>query len=229
MSTEKLTFYTSIVCPYAQRVAITLKEVGADFERVEIDLSNKPEWYKDVNPDLKVPALKVGDSTLAESLVLVELLNDLYPEKGLLPKDPLKRAQIRFAIEHYSSKVAPLWYKHIKQLNTSEGRQTYVEELDAGLRRLNELLLQQASSGPYFLGNEYSIADIAIGPFVQRIQLFNRLYLNNFELEILKELPRLAEFFQAITERPSAKETLVSDEGFIKSLARFGIPSPDQY
>lgn len=40
----KLTFYTAIICPYAQRAAITLQEVGADYEKVEIDLANKPDW-----------------------------------------------------------------------------------------------------------------------------------------------------------------------------------------
>jgi hypothetical protein len=40
----KLTFYTAIVCPYAQRTAIALKEVGAEYEKVEIDLQNKPSW-----------------------------------------------------------------------------------------------------------------------------------------------------------------------------------------
>jgi hypothetical protein len=40
----KLTFYTAIICPYAQRTAIALKEVGAEYEKVEIDLANKPAW-----------------------------------------------------------------------------------------------------------------------------------------------------------------------------------------
>jgi glutathione S-transferase len=41
---DKIVFYNAEVCPYAQRVAIALKEVGAEYETVLIDLSNKPEW-----------------------------------------------------------------------------------------------------------------------------------------------------------------------------------------
>jgi glutathione S-transferase len=37
--------------------------------------------YKDVNPETKVPALTVDGYNIAESLVLVELINDLFPEK----------------------------------------------------------------------------------------------------------------------------------------------------
>lgn len=44
-STDKITFYNAIICPYAQRAAIALKEVGAEYETVNIDLTNKPEWY----------------------------------------------------------------------------------------------------------------------------------------------------------------------------------------
>jgi glutathione S-transferase len=39
-----LTLYSAIICPYAHRARIALKEVGVEHEIVEIDLSNKPEW-----------------------------------------------------------------------------------------------------------------------------------------------------------------------------------------
>lgn len=89
--------YTARICPYAQRAAISLHEAGLNYESVEIDLLNKPEWYVEhasacisvltcyrypkVNPDSKVPALEIQGKNIAESLVLVELINDLAPEK----------------------------------------------------------------------------------------------------------------------------------------------------
>lgn len=81
MSSDKITFYNALICPYAQRAAIALKEVGADYETINIDLQNKPDWYKDVNPELKVPALTVEGQNLAESLVIIEYINDRFPEK----------------------------------------------------------------------------------------------------------------------------------------------------
>lgn len=45
MSTDKITFYNAVICPYAQRAAIALREAGANFETVDIDLTNKPAWY----------------------------------------------------------------------------------------------------------------------------------------------------------------------------------------
>ena len=43
-SNDKITLYNAVVCPYAQRAAIALKEVGVEYENVDIDLSNKPAW-----------------------------------------------------------------------------------------------------------------------------------------------------------------------------------------
>ncbi|KAG0164600.1 hypothetical protein DFQ28_009645 [Apophysomyces sp. BC1034] len=223
---KKLTLYTAERCPFAQRTEIILNEVGAKFERVEIDLDNKPEWYGDINPDLKVPALVIDGTKLAESLVIVELINDLYPEQGLLPSDPVQRAQIRFAIELFGAKVFPHWYQYLAKFKDLEARQAYIDNVNAGFRRLNDLLLEQAPSGPYFLGSQYSLADIAIAPFVLRIEKFNRLYLDGLKFEAVEELPRVKEFLQGISQRPSAQATIVTDEKFIASLARFSIPHP---
>lgn len=44
MSDSKITLYNAVICPYAQRAVIALKESGADYEIVDIDLYNKPDW-----------------------------------------------------------------------------------------------------------------------------------------------------------------------------------------
>jgi glutathione S-transferase len=80
LTASKIILYNAIVCPYAQRAKIALQEVKASYETVDIDLANKPSWYGEVNPELKVPALKLNGKAIAESLVLIELVNDLYPE-----------------------------------------------------------------------------------------------------------------------------------------------------
>lgn len=81
-------------------------------------------------------------------------------------------------------------------------------------------MLQQSATGPYFLGNEFSLADIAIAPFVLRINGFNKVALKGFEFEAVKSNPRLAEFIQGITSRPTVKETYVGDEQYLEVLAK---------
>src|SRR6185436_17939104 len=55
-----LTLVSHHLCPYVQRAAISLAEKHVDFERIYVDLSNKPEWFKELSPLGKVPLLRVG-------------------------------------------------------------------------------------------------------------------------------------------------------------------------
>ncbi len=52
------------LCPYVQRAVIALNEKGVDFERVDIDLANKPDWFLKLSPLGKVPVLIVGSDTV---------------------------------------------------------------------------------------------------------------------------------------------------------------------
>ena len=53
----KLTLISHVLCPYVQRAVIALKEKGADFERIDVDLSQKPDWFLKISPLGKVPVL----------------------------------------------------------------------------------------------------------------------------------------------------------------------------
>ncbi|KAI7907543.1 thioredoxin-like protein [Cokeromyces recurvatus] len=218
--TDKITLYTSLICPFAQRAAITLREVGANFESIQIDLLNKPTWYKDINPELKVPTIHTEGQNLAESLVIIEYLHDRFPEKKLLPEEPIKRANIRFAIEYFGSKVAPTLYKLIPNYTDANAIEEFKKNTNDALIRFNELLVKESASGPYFLGEQFSLADIAIAPFIMRIFAFNKRYLNGYEFDAIKSSTRLAEFFKGITSRPSVKETYIGDEGYIEGLQK---------
>ena len=170
---ETLTLYSSPYCPFAQRTVIALQEAKAEYTLYDIDLQNKPEWYAPkVNPASKVPAIAYGgpktDPTnpspesvkIAESLILLEFIADLYPHSGLLPSDPVKRAHIRFAIDIFSTKVLPanfgtLW------------RGESPETLYSALLALQEHISLHAN--PFLGGDKISIADAAFAPFIARL------------------------------------------------------------
>ena len=97
---------------------------------------------------------------IAESLVLVEFVADLFPSSGVLPADPVKRAQARFFIEGVSSKFVPAW-------SGVQFRNAPVNDLYAALEYLQSLL--PAESG--FVIGEFSAADIAIAPFLARMRI----------------------------------------------------------
>lgn len=146
----------------------------------------------------------------------------------LLPADPVQRAQVRFVIEFYAAKVISQQYAYIRNF-TEEGKEAFVTGLAKAYERLNELLLEQSPSGPYFLGEQYSIADIAIAPFAGRLDAFVKNYLKGHEFEAIKNSSRLSAFLKGIQERPSYKETYCGDQEYVNVLvSRFNLPEPSK-
>src|SRR3954462_4526325 len=90
------------LCPYVQRAVIALTEKGIEFERIDIDLGNKPEWFLAISPLGKTPVLQVGDQAIFESAVILEYLEETQL-KPLHPGDPLTRAEHRAWIEFGST------------------------------------------------------------------------------------------------------------------------------
>ncbi|KAI9472167.1 MAG: thioredoxin-like protein [Benjaminiella poitrasii] len=218
MSKDKLTLYNSEGCPFGHRVTTMLTECGASYEYITIDIQNKPSWYKDVNPDGKIPTLMAKNEYIPESLVIMEYLCERFPEKNLMPKDLLRRAKVRFAIEYYFSRIGTMLYKCITNFQDETIRKEYMTSTNDYLLRFNDILLQESATGPYFLGDQFSLADIAIAPFALRMNGFNRLCLKEFEFEAVKSCPRLTQFFDGLATRPSIQENYYGDEAYFELL-----------
>jgi len=78
--------YDAARCPYCARARIVLAEKGLGYETVEIDLSDRPGWIYAKNPSGKVPVLEEdGGFVLPESLVIMEYLEERFPEPPLWP------------------------------------------------------------------------------------------------------------------------------------------------
>ena len=90
------------LCPYVQRAVIALTEKRVVFERIDIDLVNKPDWFLAISPLGKTPVLQVGDVPIFESAVILEYLEETQP-KRLHPADPVRRAEHRAWIEFGSA------------------------------------------------------------------------------------------------------------------------------
>ena len=69
-SSTKPILVSHALCPYVQRAAIVALEKAIDFERIVVDLANKPAWFIERSPTGKVPLLIVGETTLFESAAI---------------------------------------------------------------------------------------------------------------------------------------------------------------
>lgn len=117
-------------CPYCARVRIALHEKGIEYETVEIDLANRPQWVIDLNPPRgAVPVLDEG-FTLPESAVIMGYLEDRYPERPLLPADPAGRAQARFLVHRFDDALGDDYYAFRR--GEPNGLAVKVEALEVG-------------------------------------------------------------------------------------------------
>lgn len=197
---SKLTLISHELCPFVQRAAIALEEKGVAFERINVDLANKPDWFLAISPLGKVPVLKVGDAVIFESAVILEYLEEAQPHP-LHPGDPLKRAEHRAWIEFGSSILMDLWSFY----TATEGSpfQAKAQTLTEKFARLE----QRLGDGPYFDGTRFSLVDAVFGPVFRYFDAFDRIA----EFGMLAGKPKVAAWRQALARRPSIIRAVAAD------------------
>ena len=142
------------LCPYVQRAVIALTEKGVPFERIDIDLANKPDWFLKVSPLGKTPVLLVGDHAIFESAVILEYLEETEA-RSLHPADPLNRAEHRAWIEFGSAVL-----NGIAGLYSATDEATFkskAAQLEARFARLEA----RVAAAPWFDGERFTGLDDA--------------------------------------------------------------------
>jgi glutathione S-transferase len=191
-----LVLYDAARCPYCARVRIVLAEKGIEFETVEIDLSDRPAWLYEKNPAGRVPVIEEDDGRpLSESVVIMEFLEERFPEPALLPADPADRAFVRLLVFRDKELTDPYY-----ALRRGEDRGA--EQLDAALARLDV----QLDERDYLGGAEYSLADIALVPWVLRARDMLDVELDGF--------PSLVDWLDRLEQRPA----IAAEAGIVAAL-----------
>ena len=152
------TLYTADRCPYAARARIVLAEKRIAYEAVEIDLDDRPAWIYEKNASGRVPVYEEDEGlVLPESEVIMEYLEERYPEPALWPADPAERALGRLWLNRFDDRLGGAYYAARR---SDEGR----AELDHRLAELEDALEGQ----PYLSGREFGLADIGYVPWILR-------------------------------------------------------------
>ena len=152
-----ITLYDAPRCPYCARVRIVLAEKGVEFEAVEVDLDDRPAWIYEKNPKGRVPVVEEDGWTLPESAVIMEYLEERYPEPALLAADPADRALARLLIFRADDFTDP-YYALRRRENGA----------DAAFARALATLDLELESRPWLGGADYGLADIAYLPWLLR-------------------------------------------------------------
>jgi glutathione S-transferase len=179
-----LTLYDAARCPYCARVRIVLAEKDVEYEPIEIDLTDRPAWIYDKNSTGRVPVLEEDGWLLPESAVIMEFLEDRYPDPALLAADAADRALARLWIFRHDDFTKP-YYALRRGEDGAEAR------FDTELGKLDSALAQRVWLG----GAEYGLADIAYVPWVLRARDMLAVSLEAF--------PAVAAWLERLVERPS--------------------------
>ncbi|SMF30084.1 glutathione S-transferase [Alteromonadaceae bacterium Bs31] len=166
------------ICPFVQRSAILLEHKQQRYERINIDLANKPDWFLALSPTGKVPALVINTgetepSVLFESAIINEYLDETYG-KPLLTGNSLSKAHSRAWIAYTEVLIMQQYALLLEQ-----EEEAFQQKLEAFFIALNKL--KPASGAPFFNGKAFSLVDAAIAPVFTRLRWLPQLR------EMLKE------------------------------------------
>ena len=217
--TRSLTLISHPLCPFVQRAAIILAEKGVAFERVNVDLTDKPEWFRAMSPTGKVPLLQVrGENgqaaVLFESVAICEYLDESQEGARLHPADPLDRARHRAWMEFGTSALADAWaFLNAKDEPTGRERLALFKEK---LSRLEANL----GSGPYFDGRPFTMVDAVFAPV---FRYFDVIGAEISDL-VFATFPKVDYWRQGLSQRESVIAAVGSDYGalFMEHLGRQG-------
>lgn len=177
--------YRSQFCPFVQRAWIVLEEKGIPYQYREVNPYKKEKHFLgtvsdtiplshtvqcdahlsvDINPRGLVPAVEYNGCTLYESLILCEFFEDTFPNTGphILPTDSVDRAYARIWIDHLTKQFLPTFMRLVQSQDKTKQ--------DEALEYMYEALRTFAKEikGPYFLGEQFSLVDAAIAPWIIR-------------------------------------------------------------
>ena len=217
----KLRLYSAKACPFAHRTRLVLQEKAIDFELTEVDLQNKPRAFVDASLYGKVPAIEHEGHRIWESAIINEYLEEVFPEPRLLPREPGRRALARIWIDYANTRLVPAFAQLLRAEtpdHEAEGRKALGEAL-AFIER--EALARSPDGGPYWLGADVSLVDLAFYPWFERLPAVDRLR----GFSIPAELTRLRAWIEAVQARDAVRAASNPVDFYVERYAKFVKPA----
>ncbi|KAK9684144.1 hypothetical protein RND81_10G189600 [Saponaria officinalis] len=188
-------------CPFTQRVLLTLEEKKLPYQLHLIDISNKPKWFLDINPEGKVPVIKLDGKWIADSDVITALLEQKFPEPSLVSNPEFTSV---------GSKIFSTFVSFLKSKDASDGtEQALLVELKQFEEHLN-------SHGPYVCGEKVTAVDLSLAPKLYHLEVALGHYKN---WSVPKNLPHVRNYMKLLFSRESFEKTKAAEKYVIAGWA----------
>lgn len=163
--------YEHPLSPYAQKVKIALREKGVGFDpRIPDLFSGGDAEFQAANPRQEVPALIDGDTKVFDSTIILEYLEDRWPEPALLPSGAAARARARMLEElcdtYFEAINWAVFEVRIFQRATDALAEQLMARAALQVAGVNAYLDRQLGQQPFFNGAQFGWADLSIVPYV---------------------------------------------------------------
>jgi len=184
---------------YHNKVRLVLLEKGIEHEEDDSLKPSQEPAFRARSALGKVPFLEVDGTVLTESDVICEYLDEAYPQRPLLPKEPLERAKVRELnryIELHLELVARRLYAEafFGGKVSDETKRDVERTLEKGVRSLAQL----AKFDPYIAGSQFTLADCAAFVHLPIVSLASKTIYGR---DVLEPIGPLKNYLRMLGER----------------------------
>lgn len=213
-----LILYGAILSPFVRKIRIQLAEQQIDHELVTQPPFNQPDWYYEISPLGRIPALRDGDFALADSSVIGQYLQDSRGGAALYGESPQQVARVRWLEKYADYELGALATlvvfrnRIVKPVVGEACDEAAIQQaLEQGLPPLFDYLETQLGDQRYFLGEQFSMADIAVC-----CQLINLAHAG----ELIDEMtwPGLSSLLSRVTSRSSVSGLLPAEHQLVAKM-----------
>ena len=199
MSAIKLV--TSKLSPFGHRVEMCLIEKKISYEKVDVDLADKPDWFIQDSPLGKAPIIYGNGRPLFESIAICEYLEESFPDNPLHSKDVYTRAWHRGWMEFSNGLISSIF-----GIAFSSDQKTLDEKIDEARKKIANLE-KYLISEPFFGGQQFLLVDACFATALTPALAIRA----NYGVEIFDDGSKTSKYIQRLMERESFDKVIPED------------------
>lgn len=198
-----LKLYGFDVSNYHNMIKLALALKGIEYE-VVTTYPNQSAEYLAICPTGKVPALATPQGVLIESNVIIEYLEENYPEYPLLPDDPFEKARVRELVKMIELYLElPARRCHTEAFWGVPVHENTKKEVKRSLLNGIQSLSRAASFSPYVAGERFTLADIF---FLYSADLASQVARKLYDIDLLEQAPGASDLMVKLNAMPEVQK-----------------------